>query len=35
MRMPLIDDSLHLDIKLGRCGESGELPELLANFEPR
>jgi hypothetical protein len=35
MRMPLIDDSLRLDIKLGRCDESGELPKLLDSFEPR
>jgi hypothetical protein len=35
MRMPLIDDGLRLDIKLGRCGESGGLPKLLDRFEPR
>jgi hypothetical protein len=35
MRMPLIDDSLRLDIKLGRCGGSGELLKQLDSFGPR
>jgi hypothetical protein len=35
VRISLIDESLRLDVKLGRCGESGEPSKLLDSFDPR